>query len=99
MSNSLDFKIGVDNVQALAALRQMEAEITKTIVKMESARAGSGAGRTKELEAAYTSLAKIQGQISGLGLGPRLSAEFTGFLREVPVLGRLMNALLIGNCF
>jgi hypothetical protein len=81
----LQYTVNLDAAQALAALRQLQAELSKDILQ----------GRIKGLDVSdlEKQLAKVNSSISGMGFGKRFSAEMTGMLQQVPVLGRVFNAL------
>ena len=92
--NSLDFKINIDAPVALRTLQSMQRETQTAIVKLEALRNSSGgSGRSAELEALYTKLEQVNGQIHKMGLPERFKSEMLSLAESTPIVGNLMRAL------
>ena len=83
-----DLKINISVAARLEALHAMENELQKQIVKFQIL------GKSKdEIAGLETKLGKVREQLQGIGILNRVGGESINFLRQLPVLGPIVQAL------
>ena len=88
-----DLKIKISTTAELAALRAMEADLQRNIVKLEALKKAGSAVDQVRLDNLKRELASVQGALGDKPFFAKLGAELQGFAEKIPGVGEVMRAL------
>ena len=88
-----EVKIHISTTAELEALRQMEGDLQRNIVKLEVLKATLTDADKIKLESLKKELASVQGALGNISGWKKAGAEILGFAEKIPGVGEAMRAM------